>query len=149
MYNNIQISTQNVFQEQFSECIPTKCDFLHKYVIHLFSLLPTHQLCLDIFSFQTHNYEIAIFISVTSRFYMFVLNKNGSSKRMQKKSLLCGNFLCGRKWNVYKFSLLNVTLLCNQNRHCPVQGSQFVSLPKDRTLSNFFCTETVNKMPLS
>lgn len=72
LYNNIHIGTCNIFQELFSECSPTKCDFLH----NLFT-------CFHFFLLTS--YEIAIFISVASRFCMFTLNKNRSSKRMQKK----------------------------------------------------------------
>lgn len=86
-YNNIYFSTCNIFQELFSECIPTKCDFSHK----LFT-------CFHFFLLTS--YETAIFISVASRFCMLVLNKNRSSKRMQKKVSSVWNFLCGRKWNL-------------------------------------------------
>lgn len=68
----------NAFLQNAISCINTLFTCFHFFLLTSYAEV--------FFSFQTLNYEIAIFISVASRFCMFVLNKN-RSKRMQKKGL--------------------------------------------------------------
>lgn len=73
----LQDKTVNIYQYLRQQKISKSCSVnvflqnvisLHKHINDLSSLPPAHQLRSDIFNFQTHHHETAIFVSVTRRF---------------------------------------------------------------------------------